>query len=191
MPATAILDACVLHSAPVRDLLLRLAVSGVYRARWTDRILDECFESIHRVRPDLAPERLARTRDLINRAVPDSRVSGFERLVKGLSLPDPDDRHVLAAAIRARADIIVTFNVADFPKGELSRFGVEARHPDGFLIALLDVHPDAVCVAVREQAASLRSPPVSVEQLLATLHECGLPGFVARLREVLAADAVP
>jgi predicted nucleic acid-binding protein len=191
MAPIAILDACVLHSAPVRDLLLRLAVAGVFRARWTERILDECFESIRRVRPDLAPERLVRTRDLLNRAVPDCRVTGFERLVKGLSLPDPDDRHVLAAAIRARADVIVTFNLSDFPVGELSRFGVEARHPDEFVLGLLDLDPQTVCTAVREQAAALRNPPQSIVNLLDTLHACGLPQSVSQLRELLRSDAAP
>ena len=189
MPLIAVYDACVLHSAPVRDLLLRLAVAGIVRARWSERILDECFESIRRVRPDLPPERLARTRDLINRAVPDCLIGGYERLVKGLSLPDPDDRHVLAAGIRARAQVIVTFNLADFPESELARFGIVARHPDEFVSGLLDVDPDGVCTAVREQASALRNPPQSVAQLLDTLHVCGLPRSAARLREVLDPDA--
>jgi hypothetical protein len=189
MPLIAVYDACVLHSAPVRDLLLRLAVAGVVRARWTERILDECFASIHRVRPDLPPARLARTRDLINRAVPDCLIGGYERLVKGLSLPDPDDRHVLAAGIRARAQVIVTFNLADFPESELARFGIVARHPDEFVLGLLDLDPDAVCAAVREQAAALKNPPQSIAQLLDTLHACGLPQSATRLREVLDPDA--
>jgi hypothetical protein len=191
MPLIAVYDACVLHSAPVRDLLLRLAVAGVVRARWTERILDECFASIGRVRPDLPPERLARTRALINRAVPDCLTCGYEKLIKSLLLPDPDDRHVLAAGIRARAQVIVTFNLSDFPESELARFGIEARHPDGFVIGLLDVEPEAVCVAVREQAAALRNPPQSISQLLDTLQACGLPRSVARLRELLGSDAAP
>jgi predicted nucleic acid-binding protein len=188
MPLLAVYDACVLHPAPIRDLLLRLAVAGLVRARWTDRILDECFASIRRVRPDLPPERLVRTRGLINRAVPDCLVGRYERLVKGLKLPDPDDRHVLAAGIRAKAQVIVTFNLADFPDSELSRFGIEARHPDEFVSGLLSLEPDAVCTAVREQAAALRNPPQSIAQLLDTLHACGLPRSSARLRELLGPD---
>jgi predicted nucleic acid-binding protein len=190
MPRIAVYDACVLHPAPVRDLLLRLAVAGVVRARWTERILDECFASIRRVRPDLPPERLAQTRDLINRAVPDCLVGGYERLGKGLSLPDPDDRHVLAAAIRAHAQVIVTYNLSDFPEGELSRFGVEARHPDAFVLELLDLDADAVCGAVREQAAALRNPLQTVAQLLGTLQACGLSRSVALLRELLGPGGV-
>ena len=97
MPLVAVYDACVLHPAPIRDLLLRLAAAGVVRARWSEQILDECFASIRRVRPDLPPERLARTRALVNSAVADCLVSGYETLIEGLDLPDVDDRHVLAA----------------------------------------------------------------------------------------------
>jgi hypothetical protein len=98
-------DACVLYPAPLRDLLVRLANTGVVRARWSDAILDECFRNILEQRPDLKPEALVRTRELMKRAVPDCMVTGFDTLVDGLVLPDPDDRHVLAAAIRAGAQV--------------------------------------------------------------------------------------
>jgi hypothetical protein len=96
-------DACVLYPAPIRDLLLRIATTGVVRARWSDAILDECFRNIGAQRPDLPTAALERTRTLMNRAVPDCLVTGHEHLIEGLDLPDPDDRHVLAAAIRANA----------------------------------------------------------------------------------------
>ena len=182
MAVVAIYDACVLHAAPIRDLLLRLAVAGAVRARWSEQILDECFASIHRVRPDLPADRLARTRVLINSAVPDCLVTGYEALVEGLNLPDAGDRHVLAAGVRAGAQVIVTFNLNHFPKAGLSRFGIDARHPDDFVLALLDVAPGVVCAAVQEQAAALRNPPRTPGQLLETLEGCGLPRAVARLR---------
>lgn len=101
MAFVVIYDACVLYPAPLRDLLVRLASTGIVRARWSELILDECFRSILAQRPDLKPESLRRTRELMKEAVPDCIVTGFEPLVNGLELPDPDDRHVLAAAIRA------------------------------------------------------------------------------------------
>ncbi len=115
MAFVVIYDACVLYPAPVRDLLLRIATTGIVRARWSERILDECFRNIVVQRPDLAPQALERTRRLMREAVPDCMVTGFEHLEDGLDLPDPDDRHVLAAAIRANAQTIVTFNLRDFP----------------------------------------------------------------------------
>ena len=123
-------DACVLYPAPLRDLLVRLANTGVVRARWSAAILDECFRNILENRPELKPEALQRTRELMTRAVPDCMVTGFEQLIDGLVLPDADDRHVLAAAIRAGAQAIVTFNLDDFPAERLQPYNIEAKHPD-------------------------------------------------------------
>src|SRR5712692_2845699 len=95
--------------------------------------------------PRLSAERLARTRTLMNEAVRDCLVTGYEDLIASLSLPDPDDRHVLAAAIRANADVIITYNLTDFPAETLARFDIEALHPDDFLVCLLDLAPGVVC----------------------------------------------
>jgi hypothetical protein len=115
LPFTVIYDACVLYPAPLRDLLVRLAQTRLFHARWTDRILDETFRSVQERRADLSGEQLARTRELMCKAIPDCLVTGYEDLIEGLELPDPDDRHVLAAAIRAGAQTIVTVNLRDFP----------------------------------------------------------------------------
>src|SRR5262245_25231347 len=114
MAFVVLYDACVLYPAPLRDLLLRLAMTGIVRVRWSEQNLDECFRNILANRPDLKPEALARTRELMNQAVPDCLVSGHESLVDSLNLPDPDDRHVLAAAIRCGAQAIITLNLSDF-----------------------------------------------------------------------------
>ena len=107
----AIIDTCVLYSAPVRDLIVRLAQAGLLHARWTDDIHDEWIRNILKNRPQLARERLVRTRSLMDGAVRDGLVTGYEDLVDSLTLPDEDDRHVLAAAIRAGAGLILTFNL--------------------------------------------------------------------------------
>src|SRR5438552_2445019 len=106
----------------------------------------------------------------MNEAVRDCLVTGYEDLIDFLSLPDPDDRHVLAAAIRAGADVIVTCNLADFPAEALARFDIAAQHPDDFLIYLLDQASGIVCAAVKRQRESLRNPPKTAEELLATLE---------------------
>jgi PIN domain len=105
MAFVVLYDACVLYPAPLRDLLVRLANTGVVRARWSGMILDECFRNILEHRPDLKAEALERTRELMTRAVPDCMVTNFDALIDGLLLPDVDDRHVLAAAIRAGAGL--------------------------------------------------------------------------------------
>lgn len=178
-------DACVVYPAPVRDLLLRIATTGVVRARWSEAILDECFRNVAAQRPDLPSAALERTRALMNRAVPDCLVSGYEHLIDGLDLPDPDDRHVLAAAIRANAQAIVTFNLKDFPDHVLARYDMEAKHPDEFVLGSIDLAPGAVVQCVTAQAAALRAPPVLLPDLLDTLRRLGLVQSVARLRDLL------
>jgi len=162
---------------------------GLVRARWTDAILDEYFRNIQADRPELNAEALARTRALMNRAVPDCLVTGYEHLVEGLDLPDPDDRHVLAAAIRAHAQAVVTLNLRDFPDHVLARYDMEAKHPDEFVLDTLDLAPGAVVQCVTAQAAALRHPPVALADLLDTLRRAGLVQAVARLRELLGPAA--
>jgi predicted nucleic acid-binding protein len=102
-------DANVLYPSALRDFLIRVAIEDLVHARWSDRILDEVFRNIAINRPDLDPQRLQRTRQRMCAAVLDSLVSGFEDLEPAIVLPDPDDRHVVAAAIRTGAGLIVTF----------------------------------------------------------------------------------
>jgi hypothetical protein len=162
----AVFDACVLYPASVRDLLLRLALADLFRARWTDRIHDEWIGGVLKQRQDLSRAQLERTRDLMNQAVPDCLVTAYEGLIDGLRLPDPNDRHVLAAAIRCQAGVIVTHNLRHFPEEALAPYGIEAQHPDEFVSHLFDLDPGAVCAAVREQRESLKNPPFSVDGLL-------------------------
>lgn len=171
----ALFDACVFYPAQLRDLLLRVALSDAFKARWTDRIHDEWIGSLLRDRPDIPAERLTRTRELMNRAVPDCLVTGYEPYIEQLELPDPDDRHVLAAAIRCQAGVIVTLNLRDFPDAVLARYGISAQHPDEFLAHLFDLQPAVVCAAVREMRACLANPPKTARELLDDLLKAGLP----------------
>jgi hypothetical protein len=182
-PVTAVYDANILYPAPLRDLFIRISQTGLVRARWTDTIHDEWLRSVLKDNPQLSPERLARTRALMNEAVRDCLVTGYEDLIESLTLPDADDRHVLAAAIRAGAEVIVTKNLKDFPPETLSRFGIEAMHPDDFLVSLLGLAPGLVCAAVKRQRESLRNPPRSVEELLNTLESQGVVQAVTQLRQ--------
>lgn len=163
MPFVVIFDACVLYPAPLRDFLLRLARTGIVQAKWSEEILDECFEAILRERPDLNTKALDRTRRLMREAIPDCIVAGHESLIDGITLPDPDDRHVLAAAIRSGSQTIVTFNLKDFPTAVLEPMGVEARHPDDFVVDQIDLAPGLVVGALLEQVASLKNPPMTTD----------------------------
>ncbi len=179
---TAIFDACVLYSAPLRDLLMHLALTDLFRAKWTEAIHEEWIRSVLENRADLTREQLERTRQLMNAHVRDCQVAGYEDLIPVLTLPDPDDRHVLAAAIRSSADVIVTFNLSDFPPETLRKWGIEAQHPDDFINHLLDLAPHLVCAAAKRQRETLKNPPMSVDEFLAALERQGLAQTVAELR---------
>ena len=182
MARIVVYDACVLYPAPLRDLLMRLALADLFEARWTDQIHDEWTRNVLANRPDVTPESLIRCRELMDRHIPASLVTGYELLIPTVTLPDPDDRHVLAAAIHGGAGAIVTFNLSDFPQSVLGSFGIEAVHPDEFVVRLWDESPERVLEAVRRQRAGLKRPPKTVDEYLATLERCGLPETTVRLR---------
>lgn len=178
----AIYDANVLYPSPLRDFLIRVAIEGLVAARWSERILDEVFRSVARDRPDLDSARLARTRQRMCDAVLDCMVTGFDELEEAITLPDVDDRHVVAAAVRAGASVIVTFNLRDFPDVEMARHGLVALHPDVFAVELLARSPAVVLEVLAMQAADLRSPPHSTMDVVASVEKCGLFRFGAALR---------
>ncbi len=179
----AVLDACVLYPPALRDLFLWLAEEGVYRPRWTDAIYDEWTRNLLADRPNQTAERLARTRELMNQVDPLCLVTGYEAAIAFLRLPDPDDRHVLAAAIHANAAVIVTFNRKDFPASALAPFGIAALSPDVFLCGLLDAAPELFLRAVEAHRLSLNRPPKTTEEYHATLRQNGLPQLAARLSD--------
>lgn len=179
---TALLDASVLYSAPLRDFLMYLALTDIVRVKWSQQIHQGWIDAVLRTRPDITRSQLERTRDLMDSHVLDALVSGFEHLIDGLALPDPDDRHVLAAAIKSRSDLIITYNLKDFPVSMLASFGIEAQHPDAFVLRLFDLAPLNVAAAASEHRQSLKNPPKSAPDYLASLERQGLTGTVARLQ---------
>lgn len=180
-PFTVIFDACVLYPAPLRDFLMWLGLSGRFRARWSHDIHEEWKRNLLLNRPDLTRAQVDRTSDLMDRAISDGLVDGYEELVAGLTLPDPDDRHVLAAAIRCGASVIVTFNQRDFPADVLASYGVESQHPDEFVENLFDLDAAAVVAAAQRQRAQLKNPPIDVDHYLEILFRQGLVQTVKNL----------
>jgi len=176
-----VLDACVLYPAPLRDILIEAARSGLYRARWTEQIHDEWTRNLLLRRPELAMP-LDRTRRLMNQAVEGCLVTGFEGRIEGISLPDPGDRHVLAAAVRCSADTIVTLNLKDFPETVLRRYGMAARHPDEFLLDHFGRGPAKLVTAARAVRLRLRNPARTVDEYLTTLEAQELHRVVHGLR---------
>lgn len=175
-------DACVLYPAQMRDLLLRVAHTDLFKARWSAQIHDEWINALLRTRPELQA-RLQRTRELIDQSVPNCLVKGYEAHIEGVELPDANDRHVLAVAIHCHAGVIVTANLKDFPEHTLKPLGITAQHPDEFLSHVFDLSPGAVINAVREMRTQLTKPPKSVDELLDDLLRAGLPNVVSLLSQ--------
>lgn len=178
---TVLFDSCVLYPAPVRDLLLELAAAHLFRAKWTEEIHREWIENLLRKRPDLVSERLERTKNLINESVEDCLVHDYEHLCNQLVLPDPNDRHILAAAIKGQAQMIVTYNLKDFPKKCLHKYGIEAQHPDDFLLNQSDLHLAAFLAGTKNCRTRLKHPPKTALAYLEILKHHSLVKIAAFL----------
>lgn len=177
----ALLDANIFYPAPLRDLFLQLAVTDLFQARWTADIHREWMEALLRNQPHRDRARLERTRDKIDQATRDCMITGYEALIPSLSLPDPDDRHVLAAAIAGHCNVIVTWNLTDFPDQALKPFGIDAQNPDMFLAHQFDHAPTTFCAAVRKVRRRLQNPPYTTAQYLTILTRQRLVTTVAKL----------
>ena len=173
----------MLYPAPLRDLLMHLALSDLFRAKWTEAIHDEWMRNVLINRSDLSREQLERTRDLMNKHGGDCLVKDYEDLISVLSLPDPNDRHVLAASICASASVIVTYNLKDFPPKNIKQYGVEAQHPDDFILHLLDLSPLVVCATIKRLREGLRNPPLDAQSYLKILERLLLTRTVIKLNE--------
>jgi len=178
---TVVYDACLFYPAPLRDFMVRLAQTRSYRARWSSQIHHEWVYALKAKNPRLEQKNLDRTVELLNRAVPDCLVDGYEPLIDQLTLPDPNDRHVLAVAIRCGAQAIVTMNLKDFPSSVLDEYEIFARHPDDFILDLADLEPAVVVTVAKQQRAALLHPPFSPEQFVEKIRSQGLPGVAALL----------
>jgi len=178
---TVIFDACVMYPAPLRSLLMYLALSGQFRARWSDDIHDEWIRNLLGTRADLSRAQLDKVRNLMDQHVPGALVTNYKPLIPSIKLPDENDRHVVAAAIQTRAEAIVTFNLKDFPDKALNKYSIKAIHPDDFITDLMELDIGCVLQAVSRHRASLKNPPFSANDYLDCLLKQKLPETVARL----------
>lgn len=173
------LDTCALYGAAISDLLLELAEEGCYRPLWSPHVLDELEKNLSlRVGADKAHDRVEAMRS----AFPDALVQGYDNLIPSMS-NDPKDRHVLAAAVRANAEVIVTFNLRDFPADSLTAYDIHAIHPDDFLLDQLDLFPEVTIQAVERIAEGYEAPPMTTGEYLVKLVAAGVPRFVAALEK--------
>jgi len=179
---TALLDANVLYPAPLRDYLLHLAAVGVYEPLWTATIQEEWIRNLLKARPDIKRAALEATQRAMDKAFPHANIVGYESLIAEISLPDHDDRHVFAAAIKAEAHVIVTANLKDFPSSSLAPYSIRAEHADMFVLACIDREKQNAIKALENQVRALKNPPLPREKVLAALEATGLAKSIAKLR---------
>ncbi len=175
----AFLDTCALYGAALSDTLLRLAEQDAYQPRWSSDVLDELSRNLQ-LHAGLAPERAARRIAHMEESFPAARVTGYGHLIDSMQC-NPKDRHVLAAASQAHCQVLVTFNLRDFPGHSVRRLGLTVVHPADFLLDQLELYPDRVAAALQDQAAASARPPLSYGALLDRLRRAGVGAFVDAL----------
>lgn len=185
MPFVALLDACVLFPAGIRDTLLSVAETELYRVRWTEEILSETRRAILRELPDLDPARIDGMLADMREAFPDATVEGYEQLI-GSMTNDEGDRHVLAAAVESDAQVIVTSNLRHFPPEACEPHHIDVQDPDEFLDYAFELDPERVIAAIAYQAAKRQRPVTSFGELLDILADRGLPAFTTSIRTHLS-----
>lgn len=167
---TVVYDANVLYPAQLRDFLMWVGVNKLVEAHWTESIQHEWMRNLLANRDDLTEQDLAYTRQQMERALPQACISGHSDWIEDLTLPDPDDRHVLAAAIHANADAIATINLDDFPEKRLSVYGITPIHPDELVCTLFDRCPDEVIATAADHRATLTDPEKSPDEYILDLQ---------------------
>ncbi|WP_417234820.1 PIN domain-containing protein [Arthrobacter sp.] len=179
MSFPVVLDTCVLLPISVADLVLRLAEAKLFRVLWSEEILGELERNLV-AKINLEREAAARRLRFMRQAFPDALVENHQALIDSM-MCDEKDRHVLAAAVRSNAELIVTSNLKDFPPASTEPYDIEAISPDEFLLDQLDLFPVVVLRCLEEQAAAYRDPRLSVDGLVAQLAKCGLVQFTAEV----------
>jgi predicted nucleic acid-binding protein len=176
---SAFLDTCVLYPAYLCDTLLRLAEAEAYRPLWSADVLTELRRNL--IERGIEAERVDHRIAQMSRSFPDATVTGYESLVDAMT-NHPKDRHVLAAAVRASAEVVVTFNLSDFPEAALKPYDVFAIHPDDFLLDQLDLYPGLTVEVLRQQASAYHRDPTTVLGVLVLLERAGVPQFAGEVR---------
>ena len=183
--AVAIYDACILYPFHLRNVVVQAAVDGLVDAHWTEAIHDEWIRNLLANTPGLPPEHLQATKQLMNVAVPEATVTGYDRHIHTVSLPDPDDRHVAAAAIEAGASMIVTWNLRDFPVAELRKHGLARQTPDAFLTALYEQVPERLTSSLANARRNLSRSRVSASDFIGILRDQRLTKLTAQIEKHL------
>ncbi len=185
-PFVVILDANVLYPFRVRDVLLTFAHEGLFRARFTEEIMYEWTKNLVQQKPELE-ESVKSQALMIRKTFDECFVTGHMSLIDGLEMPDKDDRHVLAAAIRCSAQVIVTENRRDFPPDLLEEYDIEALGADDMLVSTYELFPVEAARALGRLRRRYKNPSMTVSEFLLDLTRAGLPKLAAVARRDIEA----
>ena len=182
-PPVVVIDACVWHGAFVRHVLRHLALQGLLRLRWTRSIEAEWLRSIRKARPDIPISRLLAVRDQFRREFPEGLLP--ERLPRDRlpPLPDPNDAHVLHAALHSKASFICTVDRRGFPRSTMKALGIAAITPDSLVAKALQQHTNAAVRALRTHRLGLRMPAMSAAEYVGALRKAGLPQSAMHVKQ--------
>jgi hypothetical protein len=180
-PAVVIIDACILYPFHLRNVIVQIAVDRLIDARWSDEIHDEWIRNLVADVPGISTERLQITRKLMNDALPHATVTGYRAHLEAITLPDPDDRHVVAAAITAGGSVILTWNLRDFPTKELKKHGLVRGTPDAFLTDLYEKVPELTLASLANARRNLSKTHISAPDFIDILKNQKLTQLAARV----------
>lgn len=182
-PVIAVCDACILYPFHLRNVIVQAAVDRLFHARWTDAIHDEWMQNLVANTPGLPADRLMATKRLMDLALPEARIAGYEQHIPAINLPDPDDRHVAAAAIAAGASTIITWNLRDFPVGALRKHNLVRQTPDAFLADLHEQLPEQTTGSLANARRNLRRSRVSASDFIDILRGQKLIRLAAQIEK--------
>ncbi|MDP9027043.1 MAG: PIN domain-containing protein [Actinomycetota bacterium] len=182
MSFPAFLDTCTIFGAAINDFVLDLAERGTFRPLCSEHVLAELERSL--VRRGIDPDAVAYRIGAMRTAFPDANVTGYEDLISQMTCDD-DDRHVLAAAVRANAEVIVTFNLKHFPQSSVEPYQISTVHPDDFLLDQLDLYPQATLQSLEDTSGRYEKPAMTVDTFLGLLAKAGAPKFAEAAAEQL------
>lgn len=169
---TCVLDTNIIYPIVVRDILFWFAHYDLFTPKWSQHIFDEWHKLMQS--KGINESEARRRSSVATKAFPDALVTHYEGLINSLELPDPKDRHVLAAAIKTNANLIVTNNLKDFPRPYLEKFGLSAKSADDFLTDIIDLNTHLATKAFREMVMHRSNPPMDIYQVLDSLRKNGL-----------------
>jgi hypothetical protein len=184
-PAVAVFDACILYPFHLRNIVVQAATDRLVAARWTDEIHDEWMRNVASAR-DVPMTKLQHLRQFMNETLPAAMVTGYQNHIGAVNLPDPDDRHVVAAGIAAGANLVLTWNLRHFPAQELQKFGLRRETPDDFLSHLYDEAPEVVIGSLAKSRRNLTKSKISAPDFITILDRQRLVQLATRAQAHLS-----